>query len=726
MQGERISHYHLVEKLGEGAFGVVWRGVHDHDDRLQVAIKCFKPHLTSDPAWATGLQTEYLALDRLDHRGIVRFRELVVRDAQIALVMELLRGQDLFDALEPGPLPLERAVEILAQLLEGLAHAHDQGMIHRDIKPSNVFICDDGRVKILDFGLSRAAEGTQASRSGMLSGTMQYLAPEAFDGKVSPAGDVYAVGLVAWQMLAGRPACPDGSLARQMRWHCGAGAPDVRTTRRDCPAWLADVVAMLVSPELGERPADGRAALALLREKKKPIAVQPKARRRPPSEVRLRTSPASTTPQAPPPRRPPPRRPPPKMDVRRPVSEPKVLALEDDSDLLDSVDEIIAAEAARRDTETRRREEKMRLAAQRRARESALSQAATQLQQQATATWERLERLRALGGPKAKQTVQRFIARYHNAAVQVEDDAGTHQQAVAVAEVGTARHWLEEQLRPAPKESKEHPESVVRREVAGVAFELVRIPAGSFQMGSSEDDPDAYADERPRHRVRLTRPLLLGRTPVTQALWEAVMGDNPSHFKGAQRPVETVTWPDAVRFCNALSEKEGLTPAYREIVTRAGSSGFLGIGRRAPEVTWEWNQDASGYRLPTEAEWEYAARAGQGFKFAGSDDLDAVGWYSGNSSDETHPVGQKAANRWQIHDMSGNVYEWCWDWYGSYEPGENTDPVGAPRGEFRVIRGGSWFNAPRNARVAYRDGNGPGRRRVFLGLRLARSAAPEG
>ena len=151
MRGQQIGHYLLEEQLGEGAFGVVWRASHHHDARLQVAIKCFRPHLATDPAWRKGLQAEYLALDRLDHAAIVRFRDLVVEDGQIALVMELLEGQVLTAALADGPFTVDRSLRVLERLLAGLAHAHDKGVLHRDIKPANIFLAEAGIKGVLNI-----------------------------------------------------------------------------------------------------------------------------------------------------------------------------------------------------------------------------------------------------------------------------------------------------------------------------------------------------------------------------------------------------------------------------------------------------------------------------------------------------------------------------------------------------------------------------------------------
>ena len=245
--------------------------------------------------------------------------------------------------------------------------------------------------------------------------------------------------------------------------------------------------------------------------------------------------------------------------------------------------------------------------------------------------------------------------------------------------------------------------------VSGVDVNMIYCPPGEFWMGS--EDGVGYDDERPRHRVKLTRGFWMGQTQVTQALWEKVMGRNPSSFKGAQRPVENVSWFDCVRFCNRLSELEGLARAYE-----------IGSGD-TPDVTL--NVRANGYRLPTEAEWEYAAKAGTELKYSGSDSLDAVAWHGGNSGCETHPVGQKQANGWGLYDMTGNVWEWCSDeWsddYSAHKQGVSDPLNGRPGAALRVNRGGSWDGGAVSCRVAYRYRYTPDYRSRILGLRLSRS-----
>jgi formylglycine-generating enzyme required for sulfatase activity len=176
--------------------------------------------------------------------------------------------------------------------------------------------------------------------------------------------------------------------------------------------------------------------------------------------------------------------------------------------------------------------------------------------------------------------------------------------------------------------------------------------------------------------------------------------------EGDNYPMYYVSWYEAVEYCNKRSQKEGLTPAY----TINGTN-----------VTW--NRSASGYRLPTEAEWEYACRAGTTTAYnTGASITDDTGWYRENSGDTTHPVGQKPANAWGLYDMHGNVWEWCWDWYGDYPSGAQTDPIGASSGSICVRRGGGWPYAAQYARSAYRGSFTPFLRFAFLGFRVVRPA----
>jgi formylglycine-generating enzyme required for sulfatase activity len=264
--------------------------------------------------------------------------------------------------------------------------------------------------------------------------------------------------------------------------------------------------------------------------------------------------------------------------------------------------------------------------------------------------------------------------------------------------------------RPAPKPEPEaggNSAAPAKVLVNTLGMTLVLIPAGEFHMGSPGSDPDAEEDEKPQHRVRITRPFYLGTCEVTQGQFWTLMRTNPSKFKGLDdRPVECVSWNDAAGFCNTLSKREGLTPYY--------SFGA------------EVAPGGDGYRLPTEAEWEYACRAGSTTRYSFGDDaamLNEYAWHRANSHGRTHPVGQKPPNAWGLHDMLGNVREWCGDWYDEnhYRESPAADPVGPALAAVRVNRGGGWAALPATDRSANRTGNGPLRRFDALGFRVARN-----
>ena len=224
----------------------------------------------------------------------------------------------------------------------------------------------------------------------------------------------------------------------------------------------------------------------------------------------------------------------------------------------------------------------------------------------------------------------------------------------------------------------------------GVNMELVWIPLGSFQMGSPDAEEGRNADrEGPVHRVKISNGFWMGKYEVTQQQYEQVMGSNPSKFKGGKNPVEKVNWHHAKAFCEAVTEKTGRT-----------------------------------VRLPREAEWEYACRAGTKTRYYTGDDegdLAEAAWYKGTGGKRPHPphpVGQKTPNAWGLHDMLGNVREWCEDWHGKYPSGAVTDPTGPATGSDRVLRGGSWYSNAGGCRVAGRGYNNPADANALIGFRV--------
>jgi formylglycine-generating enzyme required for sulfatase activity len=231
-----------------------------------------------------------------------------------------------------------------------------------------------------------------------------------------------------------------------------------------------------------------------------------------------------------------------------------------------------------------------------------------------------------------------------------------------------------------------------------IGVEFVLIPAGDFmteEWVSEYKNPFGETEREtfPGHKVTISKPFYLGKYEVTQEQWYAVMGDNPAHFKGRKNPVEQVSWKNVKTFIRRLNAKEG----------------------------------TNKYRLPTEAEWEYAARAGTTSEYSFGNNASQLGkyaWYDGNSGFSTHPVGQKQPNPWGLYDMHGNVLEWVQDWFGAdwwFSESAITDPHGPSSGDYRVVRGGSWFISANYLRSAYRGGSTPDNRSDNFGFRLARS-----
>ena len=264
----------------------------------------------------------------------------------------------------------------------------------------------------------------------------------------------------------------------------------------------------------------------------------------------------------------------------------------------------------------------------------------------------------------------------------------THGDAVVYGEIMSFTTLDEE---PETPNVPEEPEIIFANQsftVNGVTFTMIAVEGGTFQMGAtSEQGIDADDDEKPVHSITLS-DYYIGETEVTQELWEAVMGSNPSYFKGNMKPVEIVSWNDCQTFIKKLNQFTG-----------------------------------KNFRLPTEAEWEYAARGGnksKGYKYSGSNTINDVAWYEDNSGDKTHDVKTKQANELGIYDMSGNVWEWCQDWYGSnyYSNSPSTNPTGPTSGSPRVLRGGSWYYDARCCRVSHRYGSNPDGRGSNFGFRL--------
>jgi len=673
-----FGEYTVLELIGQGGMGQVLKARHRTMQRI-VALKVLPRRAMQSPSAVKRFEREVRAAARLMHPNIVTAYDAGEQEGTHYLVMEYVEGKDLAAILaEQGPLSVAHAIDYTAQAAKGLAYAHSEGVVHRDIKPGNLLVDEKGTVKILDMGLARMASaggrvGSEQSESlttsGQVMGTCDYMAPEQAEDThgADHRADVYSLGCTLYRLLTGRKPYEGDTMIKILLAHREASVPSLSAARPDVPAGLDAVC-------------------------RKMMAKTPEERYQSMSEVIDALSACVTT--------------------GEPVAPPVIAGASRDTALTSFLQQLSEDSAVGRPKPPRPREETLR------------SQAG---QETSRAIWRRLVPLdrpptmfyggiaagvvallvvlglllALLGGGKRNgdETPARGEDGSSPLAPLEAEDASEHQKA-----------WAKTLDLPAQMTNS-------------IGMKLVLIPPGEFDMGSSRAEIDQLLQEArqrglsrgyvnrlpnegPRHRVKITKPYYLGACEVTQAEYRRVVGVNPSHFsaqgvgKGevagrdtSDYPVECTSWEAAQGFCRKLS---GL-PKERA------------AGR--------------GYRLPTEAEWEYACRAGTTTRYAFGEaaNLGDCAWVSQNAGGITHPVGRKKPNRWGLFDMHGSVLEWCEDWFGKdyYERSPSEDPAGPAGAEFRVLRGGSWVSPDVDStRSACRDYFAPHFRARYIGFRV--------
>ena len=701
--GTRLGHYRIIALLGRGGMADVYRA---EDERLgrEVALKAVPPEFARDPERIERFEREVRAAARLSHPNIVTVHDFGRGEGHHFYTMALMPGGDLKARIRANPegMPPAEARAVTVAVARALDYAHQQGFVHRDVKPENILFWQDGTPQLTDFGIARAmSEGTRMTATGMSIGSPHYMSPEQARGlEVDGRSDLYSLGVVLYEMLTGRLPF------------------DARDTLAVALSHLNDPVPELPPALAGWQPLLDR-LLAKSPEERYASAGQL-------AEVLVADPPA----QAPATR---------VVPVRREVEPTRrsggsgtrlVKPAKSSGGLRGALAGAVLALAvvgigylALRDTKGPepvpsnggRGGAEVRPAPVKPAPVRPLPPSRPEnpfdfrVQEDPAETSRPTPRL-----PSNPVNPPERI-RYGSLTLELEP----RDARVTLPDI-------EPRYRPGVRLREGSQRVVVRRDgyrdvtrtinVSGdtrvrIALELVQpvvksrvfdgiefvwIPAGDFRMGSTSRH--AYRDEKPVTRVRISRGFYLGKYEVTQGQWESVMGSNPSRFKscGKDCPVERVAWDDVQEF-------------LRKLNTRSG-------GRR--------------YRLPTEAEWEYAARggttadtyAGDLTNPRGNDPvLDRIAWYDENSGGRTHPVGRKGPNAFGLHDMLGNVYEWVGDWKEDYPSGSVTDPAGPRTGSDRVFRGGSWHVIARNCRSANRAWNSPGYRYNYLGFRLLRT-----
>ena len=741
----------LGEVLGEGASAVTYKAT-DVKGRT-VCVKQYKSSVQS--ADKSRIEREIEVLKKLNHAQVptvfgAYIQQVNGRDL-LHVVQEFVDGQDLQVWVKSNTFGMSEIRQTLADTLRVLGHLHSAipPILHRDIKPSNLMRRLDGRIVLIDFGQA-VQDVHRTLGQTMVTGTIGYQAPEQISGNATVKSDVYSVGVVAVELLTGTPAFKmlEG---QNLRWerHCrrlplpvqewldGVLHPEPRQRWDAAEAFerLQQLGTVFVESSVGTAQVphtagsvsidflnmldgaiqDESETQRLYREaeyRQKVEAERSAEQRRlqeqeyQRNEVQLwkemlgsweqllsaiqtkkisqhkgleifRNAFTSKVQQ--------------RFDIRQFGKVDTRLSMllnyalnQPTMATITQYDKWIF-ETFLKDKEAERKATSLKKVHQQ--REMAMVKQELNMQSWWSALWKKSELEQSLAELESEidsleqqidvlwehiqQTMQRYII--HNRNEKIATLKLRHEQTLKLQSIDS--------------------------------FRMVSVTASTFMMGSSDRDTEARDEERPLHKVTLTKDFLIGKYPVTQELWESVMGSNPSYFKGVIRPVEQVSWFSVVEFCNKLSELEGLEPVYT----------VNGLN-----VTCNWN--AKGYRLPTEAEWEYAARAGQNFKYAGADSINEIAWYSDNSGSETHPVGQKYPNAFGLYDMSGNVWEWCWDTYQKYSPRPATDPRTTGLDSTRIIRGGSWGEVSTCLRTSRRTMYNPRKSGRYLGFRVVRSA----
>ena len=681
--------YRIVRKLGQGGFGITYLAEHVVL-RKRVAIKEFffqqfcerddgTSHVTVPTVGNRELVEKFrrkfvkeaqLIASKLSHPSIVGVTDVFDENGTSYYVMDYIEGRSLSDIIkERGRIGEAEAIAIIDSVCRALAYVHSRNINHLDIKPGNIMVeAETGNVVLIDFGVAKqydAATGeatttTPVGRSHGYSPLEQYKVGGV--SQFSPESDIYALGATLYKMLTGTTPPEAGDVAQD-------GLPPIPS---DISASVRRAITAAMSTAKKDRPHTVAEFLGILHgktaggeetevEEKKPKQKQDDIEvividdgkgnsgnngNNGNNEGRASGSSASGHNLHPQPQ------PEPAPHPQRRKWLPWVVAAGVAAVVFVAImlfrpkpespipSDIIAAVTSGTDTVSQQEQPQQPV------QQPVQPQPAHQQEQPPV--------------QPAQEQMQQPVQQPLQPQVQQQQE----QQPVV--------------QQPEP----ERPQSNLPE------IEMVWVSGGTFTMGAtSEQGSDAYNWEKPAHSVTLSG-YYIGKYEVTQKLWKAVMGNNPSGFKGDNLPVENVSWNEVQEFIKKLNQMTG-----------------------------------KHYRLPTEAEWEYAARGGsnsRGYKYSGSNNIGSVAWYTENSGSKTHPVGTKSSNELGIYDMSGNVLEWCQDWYSSnyYSSSSQRNPQGPASGSFRVGRGGGWLSDARSCRVSNRLGRVPGYWSGALGFRL--------
>jgi formylglycine-generating enzyme required for sulfatase activity/serine/threonine protein kinase len=701
--------YQVMRELGRGGMGVVYLAQNTLMGRPEV-LKVVSSDLMKKQGVYDRFLREIRSAAKLRHPNIVTAYAALRIGESVVLAMEYVEGYDLAKMVKSnGPLPVPHACNFIYQAALGLQHAHEHGMVHRDIKPANLILSRQGKkaiIKVLDFGLAKVTSEGQAdsglTREGQMLGTPDYIAPEQIRDAQSAdiRADIYSLGCTFYCLLCGRPPFSGDHLWDLYQAHFSMEARPIGAVRPEIPSQLSALVTKMMAKDPSARfQTPGDVAQALLPFFKKPgetakgsTVELPVAEMEPLKRETAGQAPPAATTQA---------------------KATRVSAASMATPTKSTYSEV-EAEAGTGPSVPGSRPSTSRWFWP--------SVAAAALLLGSAVTWVAFPRRKppAPVNAKVNQPETRALIAETPAAKPEPPRALPVDQAGSTA--GVAKIDTLGSGKPAAV-SAAASRAVPASFTNSLGMTLKLIPAGEFRMGSRDDDAEAEKDEKPSHPVKISG-FYMATHEVTQSQYQALMGTNPSFCSAGgggraqlagrpsdKHPVEYVTWFDAIRFCNALSERDEFTPFYQ-------------INGDSVENVEIPNKKGPGYRLPTEAEWEYACRAGTQTKYSFGEEtalLSDFAWFDQNSVRMSHPVGEKQPNKWGLYDMHGNVFELCMDLYdeGYYKHSPTDDPLKLAGSGVRSIRGGSWQRDPRWSRSADRAECGPMSRYRDVGLRLA-------
>lgn len=685
--------YKIEKVLGQGSFGITYLAMHTVLER-KVCIKEFfmkEINTRNVDGSITGMtdgslsynygqkfKKEALNLSRLDHPNIVRVTDSFEENGTYYYVMDYIDGDNLNDYLKGHEVTQKEALDIIRDVATALMYMHEEKkMLHLDLKPGNIMRRHgDGHIFLIDFGLSKhySSDGQPETSTSIGLGTAGYApieqANQMKSGEFRPTIDVYALGATLFKLLtsetppqASEMVSDDELIESKLRAN-GITGP------------IIDVVVNAMMPNVRKRTQSVKAFLDSLPygTEEKPAEPKPKAKKKPTAKPKAKPETVGSSKS----------------------EETEVLGEEPKETNIDTYN--IPIEYVKYPTTTVEKANNGDVNAMFALGMMFLHGLGVMRSLEYALPW--FQKAQALGDARAKNVIaqwDKLKKKYEKKSTKtnvdvVDDDSLSWLVYVVIVVAAIAGLFVLMFTIKGCETNKV--QGVVASynngelKVKDVTYEMVSVAGGTFTMGATSEMEGPFDDEKPKHQVTVGG-FSIGRTEVTQGLWKAVMGNRPSALRGDFRPVESVSWDDCMKFISKLNDLTG-----------------------------------ENFRLPTEAEWEFAARGGNNSKhtqYSGSSNIGDVSWYNGNSGRKHHYVAEKQANELGIYDMSGNVWEWCSDRYGNYGNTPQINPTGANCGAKRIIRGGGFLEPAGGCRLSNRSSLYSDESNLMTGLRLCLS-----